>query len=332
MKPCKKWRRQSRSKRWLCLLFVLVGGSNLIAQTWAERLGYPKGRRVIILHADDIGMCYEANEAAKNYLENDQIQSASLMVPCPWFNEIAAWYRENPRHDLGLHLTLTSEWKHYRWGPTAPISKVPGLIDDDGYLWRTVKEVATHATAAEVELEIRAQLDRARSRGIEPGHLDTHMGTLFARPDFTKAYLKVAMEHEIPAMVIELTPEVVAEFRRQGYPMSDEMIEIVRAYRLPKLDAFYSVPRGKTYDEVVTGFLALLKDKVKPGITEIIFHPSTESEGLRKITGSWRQRSWEARMFADPRVIKACRRGGVVFTDWKEMMKRFRKLHGGKTK
>jgi len=223
-------------------------------RTWAERLGYPVGKRVIILHADDVGMCAEANLSTERYLEAGRIQSAAVMMTCPWADEFVAWARKRPKLDVGLHLTLTSEWKYYRWGPVSPRKKVPGLVDQDGYLWRNVLMVATNATAEEVEREVRAQVERALSRGLKPGHLDTHMGTLYARLDFTKAYLEVAVEYDIPAMVIELTPPIVKRFREQGYPITKESIRLAKDYPLPKLDDFHAVPDGETYEELRENF------------------------------------------------------------------------------
>jgi predicted glycoside hydrolase/deacetylase ChbG (UPF0249 family) len=296
--------------------------STVLAETWAERLGWPSDVRVLILHADDIGMCYEANESAKAYLEDGDIQSAALMVPCPWYNEMADWYSKNPDYDLGLHLALTSEWKWYRWGPVALPSTVPGLIDKEGYLFRSVMGVATSASAKEIETEVRAQIDKAIKVGPRPGHIDTHMGTLFARPDYTQVYLKLAEEYRIPAMAIEMTPETTAKFRKQGYPMSDEMVEVISDYKLPKLDDFHSAPGGDTYEQKKENFFAMVQS-MKPGLHEMIFHPSFETEGLKKITNSWQQRVWEAKMFADPTVKSFLKGQGVQFTNWKEIMKRF---------
>src|SRR5215470_19809567 len=93
-------------------------------KTWAERLGWPAGKRVVIFHADDVGMCYEANQAVQRALTAGAYRSASAMVPCPWFNEMAAWCVAHPDHDVGLHLTLTSEWRFYRWGPVSPPDRV----------------------------------------------------------------------------------------------------------------------------------------------------------------------------------------------------------------
>jgi len=291
-------------------------------QTWASKLGWPAEKRVLILHADDIGMCYEANQAAKSYLTEGHIQSAALMVPCPWYNEMANWYKEHPEYDLGLHLALTSEWKTYRWGPVAPPSLVPGLIDKDNYMWANVMGVATHASPEEVERELRAQIEKALKVGPKPGHMDTHMGTLFARADYTQVYLKLAMEYQIPAMAIAMSPQVVEKFRKQGYPLDDNMIAVLDAYTLPKLDDFHSIESAKTYEEKKEKFFAMVRG-MNPGLNEVIFHPSVDTEGLRHITGSWQQRIWEAKMFADPEVKRFLEIQKVEFTNWKEIMKRF---------
>ena len=290
--------------------------------TWGQRLGWPADKRVLILHADDIGMCYEANLAAKNYLTAGHIQSAAMMVPCPWFNEIATWYAEHPEFDLGLHLTLTAEWKWYRWPPLSARTEVPGLFDSDGYMWHDVRGVATHATPAEVEKELRNQIQLALKRGPKPGHIDTHMGTLYARPDYAAVYLKLAEEYRIPAMAIENTPEVIAKFQEQGYPLDDRMRKVIDSYSLPKLDDFHAVESAATYREKKNKFFQLVRS-MRPGLNEVIFHPSISTAGLRKITGSWQQRIWEAEMFADPEVIRFFQVEGVEFTNWKEIMRRF---------
>ena len=290
---------------------------------WAERLGYPKGKKVIMLHADDAGMCEEANLATQKYLLEGHIQSAAAMPPCEFFDEMIAWAKENPKQDIGLHLTLTSEWKTYRWPAVSPVKEVPGLIDEEGKLWRTVPEVVQHSNATEVEKEIRAQIEKSIALGYKPDHIDTHMGTLYAHPDFTKAYLKVAMEYGIPANVIDVSnPKVAEHYRAQGYPMTEEMIALMDEYTLPKIDFFTSAPNAKTYEEKVQSFKDLILG-LEPGITEIIFHPSTPTENLKTITNSWQQRNWEAEMFTDPNMIQFFKEEGIVFTNWKEIMRRF---------
>jgi predicted glycoside hydrolase/deacetylase ChbG (UPF0249 family) len=290
---------------------------------WAERLGYPAGKKVIMLHADDAGMCDEANIATKKYLLDGHIQSAAAMPPCPDFEDMIEWAKEHPDIDVGLHLTLTSEWKTYRWPSVAPVEEVPGLIDEEGNLWRSVEAVVQNATVEEVAKEIRAQIEKSLAMGYRPDHIDTHMGTLYGSPEFAKAYLEIAMEYGIPANAIDMSDSaVVAYYRQVGYPITDELIEFMDAYTLPKVDNFTSAPNAKTYEEKVQAFKDLIKS-LRPGLTEIIFHPSVPSENLKNITGSWQQRNWEAEMFADPDMIQFFKDEGIIFTNWKEIMKRF---------
>jgi len=295
-------------------------------QTWAERLGYPADRIILILHADDIGMCEEANFSAVEYLLRDQIQSAAAMPPCPNFETFIAWAKSHPEEDVGLHLALTSEWKTHRWGPVADPENVPGLLDTTGNLWRSVEEVVAHASAEEVETEIRAQIEKSLALGHRPDHIDTHMGTLYGSPAFTKVYLKVAEDYGIPAMVIDINnPFVLQMLRSQGYPATQEMLDAINKYTLPKLDYFYSVPWGETYEEKCENLFDMI-DQWRPGLTEIIFHPSEDTEYLKEITGSWQQRIWEAEMFADPKVNQFLEEKGIIFTNWQEIMERFHKV------
>ncbi len=293
------------------------------AGTWAEKLGFPEGKKIIMIHVDDAGMCDEANIATKNYFNKSEIQSAAIMVPCPSAGAAMQWAAQNPGVDVGLHLTLTSEWKTYRWGTVANKADVPGLLDPDSKMWHSVQQVVEHASAEEVEEEIRAQIDKAISVGMKPSHIDTHMGTLYGSPEYVKVFLKVAEEYGIPANAIDLSNPIVAEhFRKAGYPITDEVIETMANYSLPKLDFFTSVPNGDTYEEKRENFFQLVKS-LPNGLTEIIFHPSVETENLKSITNSWQQRVWEAELFSDPVVKKFFEDEGIIFTNYKDIMKRF---------
>ncbi|MGH9456535.1 MAG: polysaccharide deacetylase family protein, partial [Thermoanaerobaculia bacterium] len=171
------------------------------APALVERLGYPPDAKLLIIHADDLGMTHSVNAASIAALESGTITSASIMVPCPWFPEIAAWAREHPEADLGLHLTLTSEWEDYRWGPVLSKDRVPSLLDEDGYFYTRENQAAASARPEEAEAEIRAQIARAREFGIEPTHLDAHMRTLHQNAALFAALLRVAREKGIPAAV-----------------------------------------------------------------------------------------------------------------------------------
>jgi chitin disaccharide deacetylase len=291
--------------------------------TWAERLGFPPDKRVLIFHADDMGMADEANEATIFLLENGYIQSASAMPPCPGYEDAIRWAIENPQYDVGIHLTLTSEWRTHRWGPVSDPADVPGLVDGDGYMWRSVQEVVMNASPREVEKELRAQIEKTLALGYRPDHMDTHMGTVYGSNDFTEIYLRLAEEYRIPAMVIDFTdPLVVEQYRQAGYPVTDRLLEMLENYSLPKLDYFSAVPEGDTYEEVRDNFFQQVSS-LKPGLTEIIFHPQFESEFGKTITGSWQQRAWEVELFADPVVRQFFKDEGLIFTNWREIMERF---------
>ncbi len=291
--------------------------------TWAEKLGFPAGKKVIILHADDAGMSEGANIATAFYLENKYIQSAAIMAPCPAADDFIQWAIKHPDADVGMHLTHTSEWKSYRWGPVSDPAQVPGLIDAEGMLWKEVLSVVLHASADEVEKEIRAQIDKAISMGYKPNHIDTHMGTLYGHPAYVERFFKVAVEYGIPANAIDLSdPLVVDKFKKQGYPINEDVIQLMEQYPLPKLDNFTSAPNAKSYEEKIENFKTLIKS-LPAGLTEIIFHPSVESEELKSITNSWQQRVWEAKMFSDPDLIRFFEKEELIFTNWIEIMERF---------
>lgn len=294
-----------------------------LGDTNAEKLGFPKGKKVLLMHMDDLGMCEEANDAGKYYIENNYILSGSVMMPCEYAEPFVQWAKNVPKADVGVHLTLTSEWKTWRWRPLVDPEKVPGLIDSEGKMWRSVKDVVMNATPKEVEMEVRAQIDKMLALGYTPTHIDTHMGTLYGSQEFLRVFLKIAEEYKIPANAIDISnPKVLAFASAEGYPINNEVINMLNNYKLPKLDNFASVPKGNSYEEKKANFFKLV-NTLDPGITEIIFHPSFESENLKIITGSWQQRVWEAKMFADPEVIRFFKENDIILTTWREVMERF---------
>jgi predicted glycoside hydrolase/deacetylase ChbG (UPF0249 family) len=249
-------------------------------------------------------------------------QSAGAMAPCPWFADLTAWAAEHPRADIGLELTINSEWKHYRWRPVAGDNLVATLLDPDRFLWPSTTQIMVNARADDVENELRAQIAYARALGFRPTHLTTHLGALVTRPDLIEVYLRVAREHWIPAMVVELTGEQAERFRRQGFPLPDDIVTLLADYPLPKVDDLRMVPPAESYEAKKAALLALLRD-LAPGLTQIAFHPAVESEALKRIDPHWRQRVWDAQLIADPDVQAALRHESFVLTNWRELMRRF---------
>ena len=291
--------------------------------TNAEKLGFSKGKKILLLHCDDAGMCEEANIAVQSYVLKGDVLSAAVMMPCPNAEDMVEWAKKHPTADIGVHLTLTSEWKKYRWTTITDPEKVPGLIDPEGKMWHEVPDVVMHASAKEVETEIHAQIDKMIKMGLRPSHIDTHMGTLYGSPEYAKVFFETAVKYKIPANAIDLSDKDVADYyRAAGYPINDEMIKFLETYPLPKLDNFTSAPDGKSYENKKENFIKLVQS-LKPGLTEIIFHPSIFTENLRSITGSAQQRAWEAQMFSDPEIKQFFKDNDIEITNWTEIMKRF---------
>ncbi|MEO8192982.1 MAG: polysaccharide deacetylase family protein [Gemmatimonadales bacterium] len=197
-----------QSLLWSSVVLVFFA-STLTAQTGtiAERLGYARDVKLLILHADDLGTAHSVNAASFDALNKGAISSASFMIPTPWISEVAAYAKAHPDADLGIHLTLTSEWETYRWGSVASSDKVPTLLDSSGTFPNDEAIVAKKAKPAEVEREIRAQLDRARALGIQSTHADSHMRALFTTPELFAIYAKVARDHHIPFMATKEDPQ-----------------------------------------------------------------------------------------------------------------------------
>jgi len=349
--------RLVRSPILALLLAALSAAAADAATTWAERLGFPAGTRAVILHVDDAGMSHDSNLGALRAIRDGVANSVSVMMPCPWVPEMVEILAEHPDIDAGLHLTLTSEWDHYRWGPLMGKSAVPGLTDGEGALWPSVVEVATHATPDEVEAEVRAQIDRARSMGFEPTHLDSYMGTLFATQEFIARYVKVGAETGIPVMFPgghntllerQYRAETIAALKRQGrwregmeIPPNEQvalgraMGPQVWAAGLPVLDDLHNVSYGWRLPEGVEATDEALRElkverysaalrELEPGVTMMIMHATDTSDGFASISGSGPTRRGDMLAMLDPRLRRVIEEEGLVLTTWRELGERRR--------
>jgi len=275
--------------------------------------------RKLIIHADDAGMGNAVDEAIFEALMRGYATCASILVPAPWLMQVVKRWRGHPELDLGLHLCLTSEWDEYRWGPVASPAEVPGLVDDEGYLWRSVEQVVAHAALEEVEREIRAQVQRALVLGLTPTHLDTHMGTLYATPQFFGAWMRVAEEFNIPPMLVSPESQVAQYMlKTQALALAPILAKLnTLPARFPVLDELVMdvdpvelEPRMEAFSEVIRN--------LKPGVTQIIVHFSCDYPEMSAMDALWaRKRVNDYRIFSSPEMEGLVEAQGVRLIGWR---------------
>ena len=269
--------------------------------------------KLLIVHCDDIGMSREANAAAKELLIRGSATSGSVMMPCPWAYEFMTWFKEHSQLDIGIHITLTSEWQSYRW---RPLTQSPSLVDESGFMYRTTQKTALNASSADVARETLKQIKQAFDWGAAPTHIDTHMGASLARLDLAKVYIDAAQEYAISPMVVDPDPKLQAELLNQGY--DPNLLDLMQSVSTPKITALYGAAEGRTYAEKKKLIYKQLEN-LESGLTYFIIHPALESDSMRIITDSWQQRAWEYRIFMEPETKDKIEELGIRLTNWREL-------------
>jgi len=301
-------------------LFVGMGAA-YAEPTFAERLGWPEGTRALIIHADDAGMSLASNLAILETVEAGTVTSFSTMMTCGWVPQINDWLKENPDFCAGLHLTFTSEWTPYKWGPVAGRDAVPGLVNEDGWMYHPVGDVVANATPDEIEAEIRAQIALARRMGHPITHMDSHMGTLFASMQFFERYMKVAIEEQIPLLIAggHLTRARVEN--PQAAMLLQRVVPQIWNAGLPVLDDIDTSSYGMKSEDKLDDIIEVIRN-LPPGITWFNVHPTLPTEEGRTITGD-RELLWgDYYALIDPKLMEVIEEEGIVLTSWKEMMER----------
>lgn len=299
-------------KRLVLVSALLLLSPVAFAQTrsLAERLGYPRDAKLLIIHADDLGMAHAVNAASMKAFETGAINSASIMVPCAWLPEIAAWARANPDADLGLHLTLTSEWTGFRWRPLLGPDRAKSLYDPSGFLYSTETVAAQHIDPAEAEAEVRAQIERALALGIRPTHLDAHMRTLHMNPALFAVQLRVAREYGIPAAIskdLAARPDLAPLMR------PDDVV----------IDRFVTIGADVDAAEWPSWYRTVI-ETLEPGVTQLIVHVAYDDAEMQGATfdhpgwgAAWRQRDFD--VLSSAAFRDALAKNGVKLVTWKEI-------------
>ena len=293
-------------------LFCLQASSQ--PKNIAEKLGYPKDAKLLIVHADDAGFSHSADSAIVSAFEKGAINSASIMVTCPWFPESAAYAKNHPEMDWGIHLSLTSEWKNYKWGGVAPSNQIQSLLDKNGYLYPSNAEFAANAKIDEAEKEIRAQIEKAKAWGIKITHIDNHMGSILASPDVIKMYQRVGRENGLPVLMPMNYLKAVAP---KLAPSIDTTTVIVDNYII----AYTMTPAGKWKN-----FYNYRLQNLKPGLNELVFHLAFDDDEMRAIGAGiidygskWRQQDYD---YAVSDEFKAqLKQKGVYLITWAAIKK-----------
>jgi chitin disaccharide deacetylase len=282
-------------------------------KTIAERLGYSRDAKLLIVHADDLGMAHSINAATIKGFESGLVNSGSIMVPCPWLPEMAAYARAHPEADLGLHLTLTSEWILYRWGSVLPKDRVVSLFDPSGYLYLTESEAASRINVKDAEAEIRAQIARAKSLGIQPTHLDSHMGTLYQTKDLFEAFIRVGRDNKLPVRVAR------EQFSSRPY------LTAILGPNDVVIDNVISIGPDVTAEGWANYYLNAIKN-LQPGVTEMVVHLAYDDEEMKAISfqhpdwgSSWRQRDFD--FVTSSEFRNALQTNNVKLVTWRELGK-----------
>lgn len=290
----------------LLLLFVVTARTQTTLQ---EQLGYPKTTKLLILHADDLGVAHSEDQASFYALEKTPVQSASIMVPCPWFPEAAAYAVAHPKADLGLHLTLTSEWKYLKWGPVAGRENVPHLVNQQGFLFSSVDSVLQSTNADEVEKELRAQIERAKQFGIDITHLDSHMGTLYANKDFLQVMLKLGREYQLPVML-----------NQQILLMNGDSV----AHPNDVVIGNIYIESPQDYKNGAEAYYTKVIQSLQPGVSLIIFHAAYNNDEMQGVTidhsdygAAWRQDDFN--FFTNEHCKTLLKQNNIQVITWREI-------------
>ncbi|MEO1261564.1 MAG: polysaccharide deacetylase family protein [Bacteroidota bacterium] len=298
----------------LILFFFIFFVLQLTAQpALVEKLGYGPEDKLLIIHADDLGVAHSENKASILAMKVGMVNSASIMMPCPWVSEVADFAKENPGADLGLHLTLTSEWQHLKWGPIAPKGQVESLLDSLGFFYDNCLDFGKYAKVEEAEIELRAQIEQAIKMGIKPTHLDTHMGCLiFNSPELFEVYLKLGREYKMPVLLGRFFLQAASPAFLEKITSADIILEKVMT---------------ASPDDYKTGLSAYYENTLKnisPGINILLVHLAFNDAEMQALSinhplwgAAWRQQDFD--FFTSEKCRQVLKEENIKLITWRQI-------------
>ena len=302
-----------KNKYSLIIILLLISACTNAQQSIQERLGYAKDAKLLILHTDDLALSHSEDSASIHLLEKQHASSGSIQVPCPWFSEMAQYAITHPGADLGLHLTLTSEWKYYKWMPVAGKDKVPSLVNNKGYFYDDLDSLGKLGKPGEVETELRAQIERAKQAGINVTHLDAHMGCAFFNKEFLKIYLKLAREYQLPCLL-----NVNAFKLLYGIDIKELLTEkdVVTDNVFMAFPPNANTERGAYYTQML--------NQLPAGLNCILIHAAFDDAEMKAITvdhpdygAAWRQADFD--FFNSDDFKSVLDKNNIHLITWKEI-------------
>ena len=293
------------------LIYDFICSNNDVNQlhNLSELLGYKKNDKLLIIHADDLGLSSSVNQASFDALNNKYVNSASVMIPAPNTIEVADYFNENPDIDLGIHLTFTSEWKDYKWHGISQKDSISSLINSNGNFYEKKKDVIKNANPEHIRKELQAQIEYAISIGIKPTHLDSHEGVLFFSPEFFKIYLEVSEKNRLPVFV----PKLLAAHFNDDFPQPKNLV-VVKMYMADKNISF----------ENWAGYYDSILNNLEPGLNEMIVHLGIDNNEMKKITSNriafgskWRNLDYN--IVSSPEFKASLIKNNIKLVTWREI-------------
>ena len=282
-------------------------------KTIQERLGYSKDTKLLIIHADDLGVSQSENAASIAAMDKGSVSSGSIMMPCPWMADMAAYARSHPNADIGLHLTLTSEWKYYKWGTVTPVNLVSSLVDKNGYLYSGLDSLYRYGRPDEVEKEIRAQIEKAKQFGIDPTHFDSHMGSLFANPAYLQIIIKMGREYKVPVLLNSEAFKLMYNIDLSKF-ISDKEVLADKVFMAQPND----------YKNGMRNYYTGVLKSLQPGLNCILLHAAFENAEMQAVTidhpdygAAWRQADFN--FFTSTECRTLLQQQNIKVTTWKEI-------------
>ena len=278
----------------------------VISRPVQKRLGYRGSAKLLIIHADDMGMSDSENAGSLEAMDKGVVNSGSVMIPCRKFQIIADWVKTHTEADIGIHLTITSEWSSYKWGPVLPVNEIPSIVDGDGYFPASKKYISEMAVAEEVEKEYRAQITLAADSGLKPTHIDSHMYSAFATDEIINKYISLGNEFKVPVLLTYDLP-----FR------------ILKSKNAIFADHLYCA-KSEDYADGLADYYRKVLRSIKPGLNCLLVHPAYNDKEMQDITldrqefgGAWRQIDLD--FFTSEECRSLIKENNIQLITWREI-------------